>query len=267
VNKRFFGCCFLLCTLWLPADGTRHSLRTGVLYISDTVELSAGVTDRVLHLHGASKVVEQNFDRTRHQAVLVNITLPGLSSVYRKHFDDPAVFPALMNEVRGKLAAQNQGNEVLIRHLTLMSFSAGFGGVRELLKQSGAVERIDALVMADSLYSGFTGDPENRKVNPVHLTPFLEYARMAANGKKQMVLSHTQLFTPHYASTKETADYLIRGLGGERELKTGKHSAGLTELSRYRKGRFLLMGFEGETGEDHMNHLRSIHLFLNEIRT
>lgn len=250
----------------LFAQTPKYALETGHLFVPAKVEIVSNEIDLIIHLHGAHGVVEQNIIRSRPNVAWVNLTLPGLSSVYRKHFQDPEVFPSTLNQIRQKLSSILSTQRIQIRHLTLMSFSAGFGGVRELLKQPAAVATIDAIVMADSLYAGFVGDLSKRKLNDAHLEPFLSFARLAVQGNKQMVLSYTQLFTPDYASTKETGNYLINKLGGTKKEERKQRSEALTELSHFNLGKFSAFEFEGDTGEDHMNHLRFIHLFLNEIQ-
>ena len=251
----------------LFAETPKYPLKTGYLYVPEKVEIVSNEIDLIIHLHGAPGVVEKNIVRSRPNVPWVNLTLPGLSSVYRTHFQAAEVFPSLLNEVRRELRVILNIQLIQIRHITLMSFSAGFGGVRELLKQPAAVEKIDAIVMADSLYAGFVGSLSDRKLNESQLKPFLSFAKLAATGNKQMVLSHTQLFTPKYASTKETGTYLIHKLGGTRIEVRKERSEALVELSRFRLGKFAVYEFEGGTGEDHMNHLRFIHLFLDELQT
>ena len=253
-------------TAALSAETPKLPLQTGYLYVPTEAKAISNEIDLIIHLHGALGVVEQNILRSRPNAVWVNLTLPGLSSVYRNHFIDANVFPSLLNEVRQQLSVTLNLQQIQIRHLTVTSFSAGYGGVRELLKQPAAVERIDAIVLADSLYAGFVGELSERKINKAHLNPFLSFARLAANGSKQMVLSHTQLFTPEYASTKETGTYLIQHLGGKKKKERKKRSEELLELSHFKLGNFSVFEFDGETGDDHMNHLRFIHLFLDEIQ-
>ena len=229
------------------------------------MEVSDGWFDLVLHLHGANKVVEENLAVTHPKSVWVTLTLPGLSSVYRRHFENPKVFPVLLAEIERALVPLFPSERLRRRQLTVTSFSAGFGGVRELLKQPDSRSEIDSLLMADSLYAGFVGEVGNRVVNPDHLRPFVAFARLAVEGKKRMLLSYTQLHTPEYASTKETADYLVEALGGQRREKRVVHGERLVELNRYSQGKFAVLGFAGETGEDHMQHLRQIRVLLREM--
>jgi hypothetical protein len=66
-----------------------------------------------------------------------------------------------------------------------------------------------------------------------------------------------------YASTAETADYLIARLGGRREKVSEPWPAeGLTLTSRFRRGRFAVYGFAGDTGADHLRHLYGLWALL-----
>jgi len=242
-------------------------LTTGRLFIPNTESIRPQAPDLILHLHGAPGTVEKNLRRSHPDAIHVNITLPGLSSVYKKHFQDPSGFPSLLEETKVILSKEGYATMPAFRRIILMSFSAGFGGVRELLKQPESVEQIDAIIMADSIYAGFVGEMEDRKVNSSHMEPFLSFAKQAVAGKKQMIISHTQLFTPEYASTKETAAWLIDGLGGKRIPARKEHPGGMVEWSHFQQGRFHVFEFEGETGEEHMKHLTHIGLFLEMILT
>ena len=254
-------------TIIAHCETKEFTLTTGRLFIPNTGTIRPQAPDLILHLHGAPGTVEKNIRQPHPDAIHVNITLPGLSSVYKKHFQDPSVFPSLLQETKVILSKEGYGTTPTFRRIILMSFSAGFGGVRELLKQAENVEQIDAIIMADSIYAGFVGETEDRKVNPSHMEPFLSFAKQAVTGKKQMIISHTQLFTPEYASTKETAAWLIDGLSGKRIQERKEHPGGMVEWSHFQKGRFHVLEFEGETGEDHMKHLRHIDLFLQMVHT
>ena len=134
--------------------------------------------------------------------------------------------------------------------------------MREMLKFEECYRRIDALVMADSIYAGFTGDPAERKVDPELMQGFLRFARDAAAGKKIMVISHSQLVPETYASTAETADFLLKDLGIEREEIDEPWADGWRCVSRTQKNGLYVYGFGGDTGADHMKHLHNLWRLL-----
>lgn len=245
--------------------GQRSSLTDGALFIPEGFQAGAALPV-TLHLHGAAWAAERNLVRAKQPGVAVTVVLPGLSAVYAQKFRDPAVFRRLLDETRAKAAEAAAAPELRLGTVTVTSFSAGFGGVRELLRDPKAFARIDTLVMADSIYAGFTGDPVKREVDPANMEGFLRFAREAAAGRKRMLVSHTQLHTPAYASTRETADYLIRELGGRREAAAEAWPGGLELTSRFRKGSLQIYGFAGETGPEHMKHLHGLWVLLERVR-
>jgi len=242
--------------------GRRFKLTEGQLFIPDGFIPGSGEIDLTLHLHGAPTVVESNFLRAACFGVLVNVTLPGLSSDYTERFRDAGVFQRIFDETGAQLKAQNLAQGQRLRRVTVSSFSAGFGGVRELLKNAAVFDRIDALVMADSIYAGYTGGSGTREVDRANMEAFLNFARAAARGGKRMIISHSQQRPHGYASTTETADYLISRLGGARETVAETWPGGLRLLSRFRKGGLEIYGLAGDTGADHMKHLQQLSALL-----
>jgi len=217
-----------------------------------------------IHLHGATDVLEREFAAIGAPGVLVTLTLPGLSRVYAEHFARPAVFPELLGEVERVL--RTEGLEAArVGAVRISSFSAGFGGVRELLRQPEAEARIAALVMADSIYCGYAGDPAARRVDAELMGGFVRFARAAAEGRKRMVVSHSAQVPEGYASTTETADFLLAAVQGERGEADETWAEGWELRSRYNRGQLEILGFAGAGAEDHGRHLRSIGKLLDRV--
>jgi hypothetical protein len=249
-----------------PAAPVRYEqVRIGKAVVSLPSHWTTGGSESAtwLHLHGAPGVMETHFAAMGAPGILINVTLPGLSKVYADHFADPQVFPQLLRDTEAVLRRAEPSRAWRIGRLTVSSFSAGFGGVRQLLRQPDALARIDAIVMADSIYCGYAGDPAQKIVDEELMAGFLRFARLAREGTKRFVLSHSEQVPEGYASTTETADYLIRQLGGQRRtLDAGLWPAGLRLRSGYSVSGFRVLGFEGAAPENHMRHLRGIGAFL-----
>ena len=112
-------------------------------------------------------MVEVQFASIGAPGVLVNVTLPGLSKVYADRFAAPGALAEVLTAVEAALRAEAPGTAWRLGELTVTSFSAGFGGVRQLLREPASFDRITALVLADSIYCGYTGDPKDKQVDPV----------------------------------------------------------------------------------------------------
>jgi hypothetical protein len=71
-----------------------------------------------------------------------------------------------------------------------------------------------------------------------------------------------------YASTTETADYLLAQLGLVRRAADAEAwPGGLRLLSRGGRSGFEVLGFEGTSPEDHMRHLRNIGTLLRRVQS
>jgi glycerophosphoryl diester phosphodiesterase len=246
--------------------GRRVQLTEGQLFVPERFHPEKDGVDLTLHLHGAAWAAERNPVRSGRPGALVTITLPGLSAVYTRLFQDPAVFPRALEEAQGQLKAMGAADAAPFRHVTVTSFSAGFGGVRELLKVPAHFARIDALVMADSIHAGYAGDSPERRMDPEQMEGFLKFAREAASRRKWLIISHSRIRPGNYASTTETADYLLQQLEGQRESVTETWAEGLVLESRFRRGHLEIYGFAGDTGPDHMRHLHNLWQLMRRVQ-
>jgi hypothetical protein len=250
---------FLLGAAPEPVDlGRRVDLGGATLFIPHNARPTDGAIDLLIHLHGAASVVEPAFVAAKCPGALIEFNRSGLSRVYAGPFADPSLLPRLIDAALAALKAPDQAEAPRLGRLTISSFSAGFGGVRELLKVPEHFARIDTLVMADSIYAGYEGDPSGRRVDPRLMDGFRRFAIEAASGRKTFLLTHSAQVPEGYASTTETADYLIRAVNGEPEKAEVSWGDGWTQTRRFRRGRFLVLGFSGTEGADHMRHLRGI---------
>jgi hypothetical protein len=91
-------------------------------------------------------------------------------------------------------------------------------------------------------------------------------ARDAITGKKRAIVTHSEIFPGTFASTTETADYLLGQLKIARRpvLKWGP--MGLQQLSESRAGKFLLLGYAGNSAPDHVDQLHSLPEYLKWLK-
>lgn len=222
-----------------------------------------GIADLLVHFHGDPETVWRNAEEARLAAPVVTVNYPGLSSAYSTPFSDPKLFGALLDDALGRLRSDGSlGTEPRWGRLAVSSFSAGYGAVRELLKHPGYIEQIDGLLAADSLYAstGAGGGPLDEQMEG-----YRAFAARAARGEKTFVLTHTEVRTPTYESTRETADDLLASLGLRASAVSLRGRGSLVFARRAERGGFSLWGSPGDTGEAHLEHLRRMAEWLDDL--
>ena len=106
------------------------------------------------------------------------------------------------------------------------------------------------------------GEPVVKRVDPELMSGFLRFAQLAADGKRRMLISHSRQIPDGYASTTETADYLLHQLKLERKENKRVGPVQTQQLSEARRGNFVVLGFEGDTAADHVDLLHALPDYL-----
>jgi hypothetical protein len=220
----------------------------------------AGEFDVMIHFHG-HEPARKEWVKVMDGAVLVGIDLGVGSGAYEKVFQDPAAFSELVESVERGVAKSRNVPRARARKIGLSAWSAGYGAIQYILSQPKHERRIDAVVLLDGLHSGYQGD----SLNPLQLAPFVAFARKASAGDRFMFVSHSSIVPPGYASTTETARYLIAELGGRPRSARPRSSdpMGLELIGRYSQGNFHVRGYSGNGKLDHCAHLG---LFADVLR-
>ncbi|MFM7242651.1 MAG: hypothetical protein ACKO40_00560 [Planctomycetaceae bacterium] len=226
----------------------------------DEADRASDPGDLLIHFHGAVDTIRGAMERAGTSATVVVVNQPGLSAAYAAPFrDDPKLFGALLAEPP-RAGGGDDAPTPRWRRVTLSCFSAGYGAVREVLRDEHSAARVDAIVAADSIYAGLdetTPADGVRHIDPRDMAGFLAFARSAEAGEKVFVITHSAQPTP-YASTTETANFLLAALGIAREPVATAADEGFPQTSRAGRGRFEVLGFAGASGPAHLFHLRSI---------
>ncbi|MEN1680794.1 MAG: hypothetical protein AAGJ46_14490 [Planctomycetota bacterium] len=226
----------------------------------------SGPTPLLIHFHGNAELAEASFRRSGLDGVLVAINCRGLSSAYRRPFENPELFDYLLRHVTNTAGSKTgAASEAAWEPIRLSCFSAGYGAVREVLKREANRERIDAVLAADSIYASIHSVDGQRRVDATQMAPFLEFARLAIGGEKRFLVTHSQLPVEPYASTVETADYLLAATGLTRK-ELPALGVKFTPISRASSGGFTVLGYPGADGEAHLQHLREIASLWRMLR-
>ncbi len=211
-----------------------------------------GSYDLVIHFHGVPEVVERQFEGLHLNALLVTVNLGTGSTPYRLAFADAAAWKrqlAFVEETIHDLAPRHDAH---LGRLAISAWSAGHGAVLEILEHAEYRARIDAVMVADGMHGTFSDVP-HRVMVPESLDPFIAFARDAAAGDKMMILTHSAIPVPTYASTTESCAYLDKALGG---LEARPATA--AETSRHAKGNLTVIGMPGSDAPAHALHLKRL---------
>ena len=124
------------------------------------------------------------------------------------------------------------------------------------------MSRVDAVLLLDGMHTSYVpeGQPlaAGGTLDTTNLIAFAAFARAAMRGEKRFVVTHSEIFPGTFASTTETADWLLHSLELVRTPVLTWGPRGMQQLSEIRAGRFELLGFAGNSGPDHIDHLHAM---------
>lgn len=232
--------------------GKREKLTVGTIFLPEKVALQ-GRVPLLVHFHGSPWVADVAAARQGKWAVLT-VQLGSGSATYARPFADARAFGDLLQEAESKSGAK-------WGPVYLSCWSAGYGAIRAILGVPEYYERVQGVLLLDGLHTGYVGGkpgPKESVLEEEGLAVFLKLARDAADGKKLFLLTHTEIFPGTFASTTETADYLLQKLDIRRTpvLKWGP--MGTQQLGEARKGKFTVLGFAGNSAPDHVDLLHAM---------
>ena len=243
--------------------GRREKLELGTLFLPEKLKLKSPVP-LFIHFHGGVWLPEVAAAKVGKTAV-ISIQIGAGSSAYARPFADVQLFARLIAEAESKAG-------VKFSPISLTAWSAGYGAVREILKTPEHYARADRVLLIDGLHTGYvggkpgTGKSQESELETANLEIFLKFARDAVAGRKQMIVTHSEIFPGTFASTTETADWLLAQLSLKRTPVVKWGPMQTQQLSEARAGKFWLIGFAGNSAPDHVDQLHSLPEYLNWLR-
>ena len=236
--------------------GRRVDLELGTLFVPEGVKKTQGVR-LLFFFHGGDWLPEVAAAYQRNMAVISVQVGPG-SATYANLFADPLRFPKLIADAEGKSGLK-------FGEVNLGGWSAGCGALREILKEPTCYKRVSRVLCIDGIHTGYvngTPGPQESQTDTDNLQIWLQIGRDAMAGKKRLIITHSEIFPGTFASTTETADYLLRewGLRSHPVVKWGPMKT--QTLSEVTKGRLLVIGFAGNSAPDHVDELHSLPKYL-----
>jgi hypothetical protein len=209
-----------------------------------------GSVDVVFHFH-AGQLSDREIRASGVNAVFVSCGWGIGTAPYSDAFADPNRFDGMLRAITRRVGARS------VHKLALVSWSAGFASISKILRVPRYYAMTDTVVLLDSLHSAYTskGDVDERM-----LSPFIRFATDAARGDKAMVVTHSAIVPPGYASSTEATRALLRAIevptddAGEKDL--GSETMRLSY--RADAGNLHVRGYRGQGPRDHFDHLHLV---------
>ena len=241
--------------------------------------------DVVWHFH-AGQMATADMKASEMRTVFVSCGYGIGTGGYSSNFDDPNRFSGMMRSLLRTVSFKAK-RDVHLGHFALASWSAGFAAVNRILGSSEWYAKTDAVLLFDSLHSQYIDLPEDLKagagaaaskkvaargadhVDTKMLRRFIRFASDAAAGKKRMVITHSSIVPPDYASTSEATAALVREVDVPSQVsaETTAVPFGLPTMTPsvvVDAGNLHVRGFRGIGPHDHFDHL---HLIGEALRS
>lgn len=225
--------------------GQREKLSMGTLFLPQG--LPKGDVPLLVHFHGAGWLAEAAAARSGRIAAL-HVSLGSGSARYEAPFKDRKRFAQLLAEAEKKAGRK-------FDRVALSGWSAGYGAVRMILRDKGHYQKVRWAILIDGMHTSYQ---KGKKVTPAHMDSFITFAKSAVAGEKQFLITHTKIVPGSYASTTETANYLLEQVGVKRAKFTGQGLFGLPQETEAKNGGLHVFGCAGAGAEDHVDHLHAL---------
>ena len=226
-----------------------------------------GGYDVVLHFHG-HEAVRHGFVEVADGTVLAAVDLGVGSGMYEDAFARRELLPEMLESLEGVLRKHSGDPRAHVRNLALSSWSAGYGAVVNILRHHE--ERVDAVVLLDSLHAGYVKGPPH-DMNALHgvhvgsIASIVPFARRAAVGEKVLILTHSTVKPPGYAATGEVADFLLDALHLRRAPAEGVTPLGIRLTSEVSVGGLSVRGYQGNDDVAHCAHVELLGHAVRDV--
>jgi hypothetical protein len=237
--------------------GKREKLDVGTLFLPKGLSQRA---ELLVFFHGDPWVAE--VAAARNKVAVISELAGNGSGVYVRLFEDPERFPRLLKEAEAK--AHRKFSKVI-----LGGWSAGCGAVRQILKTPASYTRVNSVICIDGVHTDYLDGkpgPLESTLTEENLQSWLHFGKDAMAGRKRFLLTHSEIFPGTYASTTETADFLLKQfkVTSRPVLKWGP--MGMQQLSEASRGKLLVLGFAGDAEPDHVDELHALPTWVKWLR-
>jgi hypothetical protein len=201
---------------------------------------ASGGFELVLHFHG-DELARRELALSGQKFVLYGLTLDP-SENYAALFAGTKFLSHLLREIE-ETVAKASGKPAHVRKFGVSAWSAGYMAALSIVAQPEAKD-LDAVMLIDGLHG-----PRGHLERP--LAPFVDFARRAETGERLMIITHSSIDPPDFASTTEASHYVLSALGVRPEAVRREDRYGLELVEYFSQGDFHVRGFAGNDKADH----------------
>jgi hypothetical protein len=237
-----------------------------------------GGVDVMLHLNGAM-MADKEWRQSGLNAIVASIAIREVvgSAGYAQLFAAPGYLDSVLRSTLNDLRRNGHPEALRVRRIGVVSWSAGMGGVGQMIRQERDAERIDSVVLLDSVHGSYanpkTGVGYVKKegqavmglgidwVNINGLSHYVRFATEAIKGNHLLVTSASAILPPDYASCTETSSAIIRAVGAdthEVETPVAEGVLGVRLKFHADKGDLHFRGYRGGGPRDHFDQLHLV---------
>jgi hypothetical protein len=244
------------CSFEEPAKDDRIE-RAGPLgarvFVDSNTVREDGAYALVVHLH-AGDAARKVTAAPRLDAVLATIDRGPTSSHYAELVASRRAWDDLVAGI-DRAVADHIGRPARAERVIVSSFSAGYAGVDAILARASDDPALVGLVLLDSLYAGY--GPSGPPVTRAEVVRFDAFARRALEpSRRSFALTHSEVATTGYASTREVADLFVRELALRDDPVAATATDGLAPTRLASEQGVTVRGYAGSSAAAHCAHLR-----------
>jgi hypothetical protein len=262
--ERLMGVCIVL-LLGCLTGVAQHS-RVPQTEVPGRLFVGAGLNTKrpvplVMHFHGAPWLVEFHVAKTLPHAALITVQLGSGSSAYGRSFEQVSLFQSLLDEAAKALELKRGWSTI-----TLTGFSAGYGGIRQILRAPNYFQLVNNVLLLDGMHASYEPEGIPGVIRTLDVEPYVRFANEAVKGRKKFVFTHSQIVPGTYASTTECGDYVLAQLKLTRRPSLKEGPIGMQQLTTVDERGLHFRGYAGTTAADHVDHLQAMSEWLGLLK-
>jgi hypothetical protein len=208
-----------------------------------------------VHFHSAPWYVISQYQAARFGDPVLVCNFGQGSSIYARPFSaDRRSFDPWKRQLEFALKGK-------LGNLVVTSFSAGYGAVRELIKQPDFLNRLETVILSDSMYGSFLTP---RTVDPEYAKCWVPLLERGLSGRTSVVVTCSSIAPETYAGTHEVSKAAVE-LMGKRMVETPNEVGAQRLFRRFDERKLHVWHYDGTSPTSHMTQARHMVDILRSV--